>query len=75
MNWMGWSTVMMVSFQFPAGFILVHRHVVRDGGRLYHTYLTISEKAIVAPTVPAPTIATLAVVGLGIFAGFGVVLI
>ena len=37
--------------------------------------LTISEKAIVAPTVPAPTIATLAVVGLGIFAGFGVVLI
>jgi hypothetical protein len=29
-------------------------------------FLTINEKAIVAPTVPAPTIATLAVVGLGI---------
>lgn len=33
--------------------------------------LTINEKAIVAPTVPAPTIATLAVVGLGIFSDSG----
>ena len=37
--------------------------------------LTISEKAIVAPTVPATTMATFAVLGLGIFVfswpGFG----
>jgi hypothetical protein len=29
--------------------------------------ITIKEKAMVAPTVPAPTMATLAVVGFGIF--------
>ena len=34
-------------------------------------FLTIREKAMVAPTVPAPTIATLAVGGLGMFVVYG----
>ena len=33
--------------------------------------LTINEKAIVAPTVPAPTMATFAVLGLGILFWYG----
>jgi hypothetical protein len=37
------------------------------GGRGREGCITIKEKAMVAPTVPAPTMATLAVVGFGIF--------
>ena len=52
---------------FSFSFFFSSPSLWRASNVMLGTYLTISEKAIVAPTVPAPTMATLAVLGFGIF--------